>query len=553
MLQLSAWNIMHKDLIPLILTYSQNQKLVYLAVKLIAFLTLPSEKSATNLQEQNRAHRNDVNALIENEHIFAIVFGLIIEPLQKLESGANFKEGESKSLQLILTFYRNLLIIAEEGNNARVKKTLTSCLLKYDFLDVLLVLVQNHKKILSHEDTALTIEILQLLFRGTPLQVIEEFDCAEDIRKEDDSSTHLNIVSNLKFRSHRFKGKFEQVNMLHHSKLARSTGTTQYNQRGTHKESSYLLDDSASRFWSILLKSTHFGAFVYHAWRDIVRTSGDLEQRATEWQTRCYNLLQFSTCGLQVFSKSLLHSSESNRQTSIQAVADIFESSFIHWLRMEWIALEHKNDYYGANLICGTIVEILSVLQRTSAQGTRVEKDVSNFLIRELFFKTKSESILEQACSSLIKMKKNRLPQKYLFSLICILNTSMKILKTQQSYHTSEKLQDNWNIYDDKIIHQHVQILKGEVQTEEVLDSIRNYLQTLVNAGHLEKLFTFRHLVCLYGFTISSTKNYPSYRACSTTDLKKICRFVLNCFLASIVKRDQNCDRQKFLVQILAS
>ena len=88
MLQLSAWNIMHKDLIPLILTYSQERNLVYHAgefrnrsfvnmfspffeVKLIAFLTLPTEKSATNVQEQNRAHLNDLNALIENEHIFA--------------------------------------------------------------------------------------------------------------------------------------------------------------------------------------------------------------------------------------------------------------------------------------------------------------------------------------------------------------------------------------------------------------------------------------------------------------------------------------------------
>ena len=34
MLQLSAWNIMNKDLIPLILTYSQNQNLVYHAGEL---------------------------------------------------------------------------------------------------------------------------------------------------------------------------------------------------------------------------------------------------------------------------------------------------------------------------------------------------------------------------------------------------------------------------------------------------------------------------------------------------------------------------------------
>ncbi|CAL6308779.1 unnamed protein product [Bathycoccus prasinos] len=422
MLQLSAWNIMHKDLIPLILTYSQERNLVYHAVKLIAFLTLPTEKSATNVQEQNRAHLNELNALIENEHIFATVLGLIIEPLQQLESigGANFKNSESKSLQLVLTFYRNLLIIAEEENNTRVKRILSSCLLRYGFLDVLLVLVQNHKKILSHEDMALTIEILQLLFRGIPPQVIiAELDGAKDISEDKNKTADLKIALNFKFQSHRFKGKFEQ----------------------------------------------------------------------------------FSTCGLQILSKLLHHSSERKMQTSIQAVADIFESSFIHWLRMEWIALEQKKDYYGANLVCGAIVEILSIIQKLSVFGTQVEKD---------------------------------------------------ILKIQQGYHTSDKLRDIWNIHDDSIIQHHVQILKNENQAEAVLDSVCNYLQNLVNAGHVEKLFTFRHLVCLHGFTVTSKLN-PNFRAGPTAELKKICRFVLNCFLASLVKQDQKCDRQKMFLQIPVS
>lgn len=538
---------------------SQNHSFVnmfspFFEVKLIAFLTLPTEKSATNVQEQNRAHLNELNALIENEHIFAIVLGLIIEPLQQLEStgGANFKNSESKSLQLVLTFYRNLLIIAEEENNTRVKRILSSCLLKYGFLDVLLVLVQNHKKILSHEDMALTIEILQLLFRGIPPQVIiAELDGAKDISEDKNKTADLKIALNFKFQSYRFKGKFEQVSMLHQNKLMKGTMTSQYNQRATHKETSYLLDDGASCFWNILLESTHFGSFIYHAWRDIVRTSGDLDQRATEWQTRCYNLLQFSTCGLQILSKLLHHSSERKMQTSIQAVADIFESSFIHWLRMEWIALEQKKDYYGANLVCGAIVEILSIIQKLSVFGTQVEKDVSNFLIRELFFKTKSESLLEQTCSSL-KKNKNKFPSTYLVSLICILNSSMKILKIQQGYHTSDKLRDIWNIHDDSIIHHHVQILKNENQAEAVLDSVCNYLQNLVNAGHVEKLFTFRHLVCLHGFTVTSKLN-PNFRASPTAELKKICRFVLNCFLASLVKQDQKCDRQKMFLQIPVS
>ena len=110
----------------------------FFEVKLIAFLTLPTEKSATNVQEQNRAHLNDLNALIENENIFAIVLGLILEPLKQLESsgGAILKTNESKSLQLILTSYRKLIIIAEEENNTSVKKILSTVLIKYTIEDV---------------------------------------------------------------------------------------------------------------------------------------------------------------------------------------------------------------------------------------------------------------------------------------------------------------------------------------------------------------------------------------------------------------------------------
>lgn len=517
MLQLSAWNIMNKDLIPLILTYSQDQNLVYHAgefknimcscshllykVKLIAFLTLPTDKGANNLLEQNRAHLSDLNALIENEHIFAIVLGLIIEPLQQLESigGTNFKSIESKSLQLILTFYRNLLIIAEEESNTRVKKNLSSCLFKYNFLDVLLVLVQNHKRILSHEDTALTIEILQLLFRDIlPEKLAEKFSNAQDIEQDGFANDSLKFPFQMKMSVPRFSGKFEPKSVHHPVEMNRKRKILHNFPPVLCPEKIYF-DKSIPQFWSALLDSTYFGAFVYHAWRDIVRASGDVEQRATEWQTRCYNLLQFSTFGLRILSKLLFYNNTLKDKISIKSVADIFDSSFIHWLRMEWIALENKKDYYGANLVCSTLVEMTSIVHKSSVHGTEAEKDVSKFLVRELYFKSKNESLLEQACISLKKFK-SKYPVAYLFSLIYVLNSSLTIVKMQQSQY--EGIGKYGNIHDNSIIYYHINLLKSRNKSELLLDSVYIYLQSIMSANRVEKLFTFRHLDCLHEYSM---------------------------------------------------
>ena len=529
---------------------SQNRSFVnmfspFFEVKLIAFLTLPTEKSATNVQEQNRAHLNDLNALIENEHIFAIVLGLILEPLKQLESsgGANFKTNESKSLQLILTFYRNLLIIAEEENNTRVKKILSSCLFKYNFLDVLLVLVQNHKKILGHEDTALAVEILQLLFRGIPPdKLAEELSNAQN--KDQDIFTHDSLKFPYQTKKHipRFNGKFEPKSVR---RVVEMSGKIKKSH--IHPvlcpEKSYFIDKSIPQFWVALLDSTYFGAFIFHAWRDIVRTSGDVEQRATEWQTRSYNLLRFSTFGLRILSKLFFHKNALKDKISIKCVADIFDSSFVHWLRMEWIALENKKDYYGANIVCCMLVEITSIVYNISVHGTSAEKDASKFLIRELYFKSKTESLLEQVCISL-KSFKSKYPSAYLFSLINLLSSSLTIMKTHQSQY--EGIRKYGNIHDNSIIYYHMRLLKGRNKNESLLGSVYIYLQSLVSANCVERLFTFRHLDCLHDYCVMSRKE-PEHISEYALVLQQECHFVLNCFHLAVTRPAEHLNEKKRL------
>jgi hypothetical protein len=552
MIQLSTWNILHKDLVPLILTYGHNQHLLYQAVKLVAFLTLPGDKVACNIQEQNRALLNGLRILIENHKIFAIILGLLIEPLQQLESIVKLKNNNAKSIQVVLTLFRNILIIADEEDSMRVKQSLSYCLVKYNFLDMLLVLVQNHKKVLIREDTALTIEILQLLFRGihtSKLAVKISSIAAENIREHawDD-------LKKGKFQMTRFKGKFENKDSFQQDKIhGKKRSSNFFINPAIHSKLFYFSDENKLiLFWRSLLESTYFGAFVYHAWKDIVRSSGDVEHRATEWQTRCYNFLDFTILGLRILSKLLLQQNRNRRSVSIEAVADIFESSFIHWLRMEWISFENRKDYHGASLVCSLLVEITSILRSLSNHANQIEKDVSKFLIHELYFKSRKESLLEQACLSL-KNLNGKLPSAYSISLVHILNSSLKIIECQENQLGLIEYCKYGNFYTDSTIFSHLLFIMNSNFSHTVLESVFNYVRVLINTGYVEKLFTYRHLDCLQVFAMASKNEFGPYFELGSA-LQKVFRFVLTCFLTSITRPEfLKSGKKEFFIQILFS
>ena len=516
---------------------------------------MPTDKVASNIQEQNRALLNGLRVLIENEKIFAIVLGLLIEPLQQIESPANnLKTSKSKSLQLVLTFFRNILIIADEEDGSRIRQCLSSALLKYNFLDVLLVLVQNHKKVLGHDDMSLTIEILQILFRGIPADKLAEKISDYSTRKSLDPREYARSdLKKEKFQMTRFIGKFEH----------RGRGTYRLDDIDNGKKRSpqfntiinnpeLVFTDEYCIFWHFLLQSTHFGAFIYHGWKDIVRTSGDHEQHASEWQTRCYNLLLFSGFGLRILSNLLFQHNHTEESFSIEAVADIFESSYIHWLRIEWQSLENKKEYYGANLICTQLLEITSIIQNASLRGSQIEKDVSKFLIQELYLKSKAESILEQVCMSL-RAFKDKSPTAYLFSLVHILNFSLKIIEAEKKQFSLGE-RPKCGIYDESVIFSYMVLLKNATQTNSLLESVLYYMRNLINAGQVEKLFTLRHLTCLSAFGMASkTEPGPNFEL--ILDLHKVCRFVLNCFLSTVTRsgQDLKSEKRKLFLLILLS
>ena len=138
MMQLHAWNLVEKDLLPLIKTYhsetdrsildaskwnkhtlSNNLQVILTncysrAVKLLVFMTLPYEEEATNGVEQHRAMHHTLEALVRNKGVFAVIFSHLSGPLERYESSKlRLQEDDGKTIQLLLTLIRNVLLGAE--------------------------------------------------------------------------------------------------------------------------------------------------------------------------------------------------------------------------------------------------------------------------------------------------------------------------------------------------------------------------------------------------------------------------------------------------------
>ena len=88
----------------------------------------------------------------------------------------------------------------------------------------------------------------------------------------------------------------------------------------------------------------------------------------------------------------------------------------------------------------------------------------------------------------------------YLFSLIYVLNSSLTIVKMQQSQY--EGIGKYGNIHDNSIIYYHINLLKSRNKSELLLDSDLYLSEHNECKSTVEKLFTFKHLDCLHEYSM---------------------------------------------------
>ncbi|KAF5186178.1 Timeless family protein [Thalictrum thalictroides] len=134
--QVCKWNIVSKDLVPIIEHCQDDKVLVTSAVKILVFLTMPIEPTSNNISQQIDYLWELKGSLTRNDTIVVIV-SLLEAPLENLEREA-FSEDDWKLVQLVLTLFRNILAIHDISMQQKASGCATQYLsVRDNFLEIL--------------------------------------------------------------------------------------------------------------------------------------------------------------------------------------------------------------------------------------------------------------------------------------------------------------------------------------------------------------------------------------------------------------------------------
>ncbi|KAG6575133.1 hypothetical protein SDJN03_25772, partial [Cucurbita argyrosperma subsp. sororia] len=109
--QVCKWNIVAKDLIPIIEYCQDDRNAVLNAVKILVFLTMPVEPTSNDIAQQIE-YLWGLKSLITCCNVVAVAVSLLESPLENLDC-ETFTEDDWKLVQLVMTLFRNVLAIQE--------------------------------------------------------------------------------------------------------------------------------------------------------------------------------------------------------------------------------------------------------------------------------------------------------------------------------------------------------------------------------------------------------------------------------------------------------
>ncbi|KAI4348017.1 hypothetical protein L6164_008780 [Bauhinia variegata] len=235
--QVCKWNIVSKDLIPIIEYCQQDRNLLLNAVKVLVFLTMPIEPTSTDISQQLE-YLWDLKFAITSSNVVAVIVSFLESPLENLERDA-FTEDDWKLMQLVLTLFRNILAIQEISLQQKSGGSASQFLsLRDRFLEVLfhenvmdIILVITHYVGSSgnylRQDNLLLLEIFHYIFMGQEPELIvrtrlngpkvdedsrASLNSLESIMKEEEEKRRLHRTSNMS-RHSQFSGTFARLTM----------------------------------------------------------------------------------------------------------------------------------------------------------------------------------------------------------------------------------------------------------------------------------------------------------------------------------------------------
>ncbi|KAB2054587.1 hypothetical protein ES319_A12G264900v1 [Gossypium barbadense] len=170
--QVCRWNIVSKDLIPIIEHCQHDRNLVLNAVKVLVFLSMPIEPSSSDIPQQIEYLWNMKFSLTSSDAV-AVIVSLLEGPLENLECEL-FTEDDWKLVQLVLTLFRNILAIQDisslqkAGQFLSLRDRFLELLFRENVMDLIIVITQQigGSRGYLRQDNLLLLDIFHYIFMG---------------------------------------------------------------------------------------------------------------------------------------------------------------------------------------------------------------------------------------------------------------------------------------------------------------------------------------------------------------------------------------------------
>ncbi|KAK4258425.1 hypothetical protein QN277_007878 [Acacia crassicarpa] len=234
--QVCKWDIVSKDLIPIIEYCQEDRNLLLNAVKVLVFITMPMEPSLADISQQLE-YLWKIKASITSSDIVAVIVSFLEGPLENLESDA-FTEDDWKLVQLVLTLFRNILAVQEiplhqkTGGSASqllsLRNSFLELLFRENVMDIILVIINySGGSSAFRQDNLLLVEILHYIFMGQGPELIVRAHL-NGLKVDEDSQVSLNSLKsvmeeeaekrrrcrlNVMIRHSQFSGTFARLTM----------------------------------------------------------------------------------------------------------------------------------------------------------------------------------------------------------------------------------------------------------------------------------------------------------------------------------------------------
>ena len=177
--RLGQWDLVSTDLVPLIVQYQEDGDVVYNALKVLTFLTMPLDFESDHVHMQLKYLKRIKECFLANDAV-AVIVGLLTKPLARYP---RLSEKDVLVVQLVLTFVRNLLCIdnaardfsfsgGERGDGTSFaqeeeqKGDLLLRLFKDNVLELVLLVSQHCSDKAFKKDAPLILHIVHQVFEG---------------------------------------------------------------------------------------------------------------------------------------------------------------------------------------------------------------------------------------------------------------------------------------------------------------------------------------------------------------------------------------------------